>query len=117
MQATHEYHKLLERILSEGKMRGDRTGTGTLSIFSHEMKFDMEHGFPIITTKKMFNRGIIEELLWFLQGSKDIRDLWRKKVYIWDDNWYARYKKSCSSPYSLEEMKDKIDDPIVDSSV
>jgi len=117
MQATHEYHKLLERILSDGKMRGDRTGTGTLSIFSHEMTFDMNQGFPMVTTKKMFNRGIIEELLWFLKGSKDIRDLWRKKVNIWDGNWYYRYSKSCSSPYSLEEMKEKMDDPNMDPSV
>lgn len=117
MQATHEYHKLLERILNEGKLRGDRTGTGTISIFSHTMEFDMNQGFPMITTKKMFNKGIIVELLWFLQGSKDIRDLWKHGVNIWDGNWYPQYAKSCSSPYSLEEMKEKMNDASIDPSV
>lgn len=117
MQATHEYHKLLTTILKEGRRKGDRTGTGTISIFDYKIKFDMDQGFPLITTKRMYTRGIISELLWFLQGSKDIRDLWKNNVHIWDGNWYAMYSKSCSSPYSLEEMQNKIEDTSIDPSV
>lgn len=108
MQATHEYHKLLEKILDNGTKKGDRTGYGTISIFSHTLELDMNQGFPLITTKKMFTKGIIGELLWFLNGSKDIRELWENNIRIWDGNWYDQYEKSCSSPYTLEEIKEKV---------
>ena len=108
MQATFEYHKVLERIIKEGTLKRNRTGINTISIFSHTMEFDMSMGFPLITTKKMFTKGIIGELLWFLRGSKDIRELWENDIKIWDGNWYDQYEKSCSSPYSLDEIKEKV---------
>jgi len=117
MQATHEYHKLLQRILDEGTVKENRTGIDTVSIFNHTLELDMNQGFPLITTKKMYTKGIIGELLWFLTGSTDIRDLWKRDIKVWDGNWYAKYEKSCSSPYSLEEMKAKADDTSMDPKV
>lgn len=108
MQATLEYHKILNRILEEGKTKENRTGIDTVSIFSHTLELDMDQGFPLITTKKMFTKGVIGELLWFLRGSKDIRELWENNITIWDGNWYDQYSKSCSSPYTLEEIKEKV---------
>jgi len=117
MQATHEYHKLLQRILDEGTVKENRTGIDTVSIFNHTLELDMNQGFPMITTKKMYTKGIIGELLWFLTGSTDIRDLWARDIKVWDGNWYDKYAKSCSSPYSLEEMKAKVDDTSMDPKV
>jgi len=117
MQATHEYHKLLQRILDEGTVKENRTGIDTVSIFNHTLELDMNQGFPLITTKKMYTKGIIGELLWFLTGSTDIRDLWKRDIKVWDGNWYSKYEKSCSSPYSLEEMKAKADDTSMDPKV
>jgi thymidylate synthase len=117
MQATHEYHKLLQRILDEGTVKENRTGIDTVSIFNHTLELDMNQGFPLITTKKMYTKGIIGELLWFLTGSTDIRDLWKRDIKVWDGNWYDKYSNSCSSPYSLEEMKSKVDDTSMDPKV
>ena len=78
-----QYQDLLRRILDEGTLKGDRTGTGTLSIFGHQMRFDLSEGFPLLTTKKMFTRGIIEELLWFISGSTNKKVLQEKNVHIW----------------------------------
>lgn len=69
------YHKLMQYILDNGVRKEDRTGTGTLSVFGYQMRFDLSKGFPLITTKKMFTKGIIAELLWFLEGSTDERRL------------------------------------------
>ncbi len=80
-----QYHELLERILDEGVRQDDRTGVGTLSVFGHQSRYRLEDGFPLVTTKKVFTRGIIEELLWFLRGSTDARELQAKKVRIWDE--------------------------------
>lgn len=78
------YHDLLTRILSEGERREDRTGTGTLSIFGHQSVYDLTQGFPAVTTKRLFWRGVVEELLWFLRGSTNARELQDKGVGIWD---------------------------------
>ena len=85
------YQDLLKRILDEGKLRGDRTGTGTISIFSHTIEMDMADGFPLLTTKKMFTKGIIHELLWFLNGDTNIKYLVDNGVNIWTSDAYREY--------------------------
>ena len=79
------YHALLRRILDEGVPQADRTGTGTLSVFGHQMRFDLSDGFPLVTTKKLHLRSILVELLWFLRGDTNTRWLKERKVSIWDE--------------------------------
>lgn len=89
-----QYHDLLRKILKDGNQRGDRTGVGTKSIFGYQMRMDLSKGFPLLTTKKVFVRGIIHELLWFLTGDTNIKYLVDRDVHIWDDWPYAVYKAS-----------------------
>lgn len=79
------YEDLVRTILREGTLKSDRTGTGTISLFGRQMRFDLSRSFPLITTKKVYFRGIAYELLWFLKGSQNVRWLQENRVHIWDE--------------------------------
>ena len=82
-----KYLELIRKIIGEGNKKGDRTGTGTLSLFGAQMRFSLRDGtFPLLTTKKVFYRGIAEELFWFIRGSTSAKELQEKNVRIWDGN-------------------------------
>ena len=88
-----QYLKLLEYILENGVIKEDRTGTGTISIFDYSMTFDMAEGFPLLTSKKMFMKGVILELIWFLRGDTNIKFLVDNGCHIWDGDAYKNYER------------------------
>ena len=87
----NQYLDLLSHIMENGATKTDRTGTGTKSVFGYQMRFDLSKGFPLLTTKKMFTRGIIEELIWFLNGDSNLKYLADRDVHIWDAWPYKAY--------------------------
>lgn len=108
------YLNLLKDILKNGLYKDDRTKTGTKSVFGRQIRFDLAKGFPLLTTKKVFLRGIIHELLWFLQGESNIKYLVDNDVHIWDEwpyKWYAqRMEKKGEKPLSKEDFLQNIRD-------
>ena len=104
-----QYLDLARKILSEGTYKEDRTNTGTYSYFGYQMRFDLNEGFPLLTTKRVFLRGIIHELLWFINGDTNIKYLVDNDVKIWNEWPYEKFKKSEDyNNETLEEFVEKI---------
>lgn len=107
-----QYHDLLRHILDNGIRKEDRTGTGTVSIFGYQMRFDLQAGFPLVTTKKVHHKSIIHELLWFLRGDTNIRYLVQNGVNIWNDwpyqHWLEATGKAGAYPKYSPEWKEQM---------
>lgn len=102
-----QYLTLCKHVLEHGEKREDRTNTGTISVFGYQMRMDLQKGFPLLTTKKVYFRGIVEELLWIIKGQTNIQPLVQKNVRIWNEWPYEAYK--ASSFYQNETMDEFIE--------
>ena len=98
-----QYQLLLQDILDNGADKGDRTGTGTLSVFGKQIRHKMSDGFPLLTTKKIHFKSIVTELLWFLRGDTNIKYLVDNNCHIWDGDCFSHYLKECERLKKLEE--------------
>src|SRR5690554_6842753 len=104
-----QYLDLASHIMKNGVIKSDRTGTGTKSVFGHQMRFNLEDGFPLLTTKKTFLKGIIHELLWFINGDTNIKYLVDNGVNIWNEWPYQNYlQANKDSKITLKEFVQKI---------
>ena len=99
-----QYLDLIKTVLEKGVVKSDRTGTGTISYFGTQQRYDLADGFPLVTTKKVFVRGIIHELLWFIHGDTNIKYLVDNNVHIWDDWPFKKYSES--PEYQGEDIKE-----------
>lgn len=88
------YLDLCQYVLDKGTLKKDRTGTGTISTFGYQLRFDLSEGFPLLTTKKVYYKAVLGELLWFISGSTNIRPLVEQNIRIWNEWPYEAYKKS-----------------------
>ena len=104
------YQDLLKDILENGTRKGDRTGTGTISVFGRQIRHKMSEGFPLLTTKKMYTKGIIAELLWFLRGDTNIKSLLDNDCHIWDGDAYKKYcnDKDTVGPLTITQFIEEI---------
>lgn len=102
--ADKVYLELLQDIIDNGVVKGDRTGTGTVSVFGRQIRFNMQEGFPLLTTKKIFTKGVIHELLWFLNGDTNIKYLVDNDVNIWVPDAYKKFLKDSPEPLTGRPM-------------
>ena len=109
-----QYHDLMKHILTTGSIREDRTGTGTMGVFGYQMRFDLQEGFPLVTTKKTALRLIFEELKWFLKGETDIAPLLEKNVGIWNEDAFRWYKEKGESIEDWKFKRKEEEGPIED---
>ena len=105
MNIEHDYLRLLKDILDNGREKEDRTGTGTISVFGRQIRHKMNQGFPLLTTKKMYWKGIVTELLWFLRGDTNIKYLVDNDCHIWDGDAYKMYVSKCNEDKWMKEIK------------
>ena len=102
------YTSLLQDILDNGIEKKDRTGTGTISVFGRQIRHKMSEGFPLLTTKKMYMKGVITELLWFLRGDTNIQILVQNNCHIWDGDAYKNYLKNRDSFSNRDNVKEDV---------
>ena len=105
MNIEHDYLKLLKDVLENGKEKEDRTGTGTISVFGRQIRHDMSRGFPLLTTKKMYWKGIVTELLWFLRGDTNIKFLVDNDCHIWDGDAYKKYENHILKQREIQKKR------------